>query len=299
MMSKRLRQTGWYFAASSLHEPPMTQQDDSPEILTREVFEWMAEQFADGHSQETIFEAMLEAGWNSNSATRAMQILLETRRLLPVPVLALPVTGGMVDAGDRWVQVIHQSDSPNIVVFAGLLSDSECDALIEEARPRLSRSLTVDTRTGGEELNPARTSDGMFYTRGETEVVRRVEARIARLLGWPQQNGEGLQVLCYGPGDQYKPHYDYFDPVEPGTPTILQRGGQRVATLIMYLQEPEGGGATVFPSVKVNVLPKRGNAVFFSYPRAHPSSLTLHGGDPVTSGEKWIATKWLREKEFI
>lgn len=277
----------------------MKQQAASQQVLTREVFDWMAAQAAAGHSKETIFQAMLDAGWNHDSATRAVQMLLESLRVLPVPALALPVTGGMVDAGDKWVQVIHQSALPDIVVFASLLSDRECDALIEEARPRLSRSLTVDTRTGGEELNPARTSDGMFYTRGETEVVRRVEARIARLLGWPQQNGEGLQVLCYGPGDQYKPHYDYFDPVEPGTPAILERGGQRVATLIMYLNEPEQGGATVFPSARFKVLPKRGNAVFFSYPRAHPSSLTLHGGDPVTAGEKWIATKWLREREFV
>lgn len=276
----------------------MKKQAAREQILTREVLDWMAAQALAGHSEEALFQAMLDAGWNHDSATRALQMLRESLRVLPVPALALPVTGGMVDAGDKWVQVIHQSASPDIVVFASLLSDSECEALIEEARPRLSRSLTVDTRTGGEELNPARTSDGMFYARGETEVVRRVEARIARLLGWPQQNGEGLQVLCYGPGDQYKPHYDYFDPVEPGTPAILERGGQRVATLIMYLNEPAQGGATVFPFVKFNVLPKRGNAVFFSYPRAHPSSLTLHGGDPVTAGEKWIATKWLREREF-
>ena len=193
-MSKRLRQTGWYFAASSLHEPPMTQQDDSPEILTREVFEWMAEQFADGHSQETIFEAMLEAGWNSNSATRAMQILLETRRLLPVPVLALPVTGGMVDAGDRWVQVIHQSDSPNIVVFAGLLSDSECDALIEEARPRLSRSLTVDTRTGGEEL---------FAHVSECNAERRRPSpgdRVSFAVGTDRKGSQGRRVSWHCAG---------------------------------------------------------------------------------------------------
>ncbi|MES2192098.1 MAG: 2OG-Fe(II) oxygenase [Pseudomonadota bacterium] len=277
----------------------MTQQAASPQILTHEVFDWMASQSAQGHSKESIFQALLDAGWSMDASTRALQMLLESLKTSPVPSLSLPITGGMVDAGDKWVQVIEQLESPNIVVFASLLSNSECDALMEEARPRLSRSLTVDTQTGGEELNPARTSDGMFYTRGETEVVRRVEARIARLLGWPQQNGEGLQVLCYGPGDEYKPHYDYFDPVEPGTPAILRRGGQRVATLIMYLQEPEQGGATIFPSLKISVAPKRGNAVFFSYPRAHPASLTLHGGEPVTRGEKWIATKWLREKEFI
>jgi prolyl 4-hydroxylase len=188
--------------------------------------------------------------------------------------------------------------NPRVVVFGGLLSDEECDALIEAAKPRLARSLTVATKTGGEELNADRTSNGMFFQRGENEVVKRVEARIARLVNWPEENGEGLQVLHYRPGAEYKPHYDYFDPNEPGTPTILKRGGQRVATLVMYLGEPAKGGGTTFPDVHLEVAPKRGNAVFFSYERPHPTTKTLHGGAPVIEGEKWIATKWLRERRF-
>ncbi|HEY8356999.1 MAG TPA: 2OG-Fe(II) oxygenase, partial [Ramlibacter sp.] len=166
------------------------------------------------------------------------------------------------------------------------------------AKPRLARSLTVATRTGGEEINADRTSNGMFFQRGENELVRRIEQRIARLVNWPEENGEGLQVLHYTPGTEYKPHYDYFDPNEIGTPTILKRGGQRVGTVIMYLGEPEKGGGTVFPDVHLEVAPRRGNAVFFSYERAHPATKSLHGGQPVTAGEKWIATKWLRERRF-
>ena len=113
------------------------------------------------------------------------------------------------------------------------------------------------------------------------------------------ENGEGVQVLNYQPGAEYKPHYDYFDPAAPGTPTILKRGGQRVGTLVMYLNNPERGGGTTFPDVGLEVAPQRGNAVFFSYDRPHPSSQTLHGGAPVVSGEKWVATKWLREREFV
>ena len=188
--------------------------------------------------------------------------------------------------------------NPRVVVFGNLLSDEECDEVIALAMPRLARSLTVATKTGGEEVNDDRTSSGMFFQRGEHEVVRRLEARIARLVNWPEENGEGLQVLHYRPGAEYKPHYDYFDPKEPGTPTILKRGGQRVATLVMYLGEPEKGGGTTFPDVHLEVFPKRGHGVFFSYDRAHPSTRTLHGGAPVLAGEKWIATKWLRERRF-
>ena len=278
---------------------------------TPEVLAWLAAQTVRGCARPSLFKSMLDAGWQATVAARIMQLTPDedaafgTQRAAPValaagavPFASLDASGTMVDAGDKWVQVITHRKAPDLMVFANLLSPAECDALIDAARPRLSRSLTVDTKTGGEELHPDRTSQGMFFTRSENAVVQRIETRIARLLNWPQQNGEGLQVLRYPPGAQYRPHYDYFDPREAGTPAILKRGGQRVATLIMYLFEPEAGGATVFPDIDVQVAPVRGNAVFFSYRQAHADSRTLHGGDPVTAGEKWIATKWLREGEF-
>jgi prolyl 4-hydroxylase len=217
--------------------------------------------------------------------------------LLPAPHLDDGST--RLDAGDRWVEVLLHMRLPRLVVFGNLLSTEECEALIAAAAPRMSRSLTVQTRTGGEEKNADRTSDGMFFRRGENAVVATVEARLARLLHWPLINGEGLQVLHYKPGAQYRPHYDYFDPAEPGTPHMVQRGGQRVATLVMYLNQPERGGSTTFPDIGLEVAAKRGNAVFFAYDRPHPSTKTLHGGAPVLAGDKWVATKWLREREFI
>jgi prolyl 4-hydroxylase len=68
---------------------------------------------------------------------------------------------------------------------------------------------------------------------------------------------------------------------------------------VCYLNTPAQGGATVFPDVQFDVAPVRGNAVFFSYDRAHPATKTLHGGAPVIEGEKWVATKWVREGPFV
>ena len=153
--------------------------------------------------------------------------------------------------------------------------------------------------TGGNEVNPARTSECMFFGRGESPLCERIEARIAALLSWPVVNGEGLQVLHYQPGAEYRPHHDYFDPAQPGMAAVLRRGGQRVGTLLIYLNTPLQGGATVFPDVALEVMPVKGHAVFFSYDRAHAVTRTLHGGAPVIAGEKWVATKWLREGEFI
>ncbi|MBG9390001.1 2OG-Fe(II) oxygenase [Caenimonas aquaedulcis] len=277
--------------------------------ITPQLRQWIVEQAQAGHGADAVLKSMLASGWSEDVAIEAMETTLrghlEQQAVqsglppgVPVPDPKLDDSPLYVDAGDRRVCILQTMVAPRVVVFGGLLSDEECDALIELAKPRLARSLTVSIKTGGEEVNADRTSNGMFFQRGENELVRVIESRIARLVDWPEENGEGLQVLHYRPGTEYKPHYDYFDPNEPGTPTILKRGGQRVATIVMYLGEPDKGGGTIFPDVHLEVAPKRGNAVFFSYERPHPSTKTLHGGSPVLAGEKWIATKWLRERKF-
>lgn len=203
-----------------------------------------------------------------------------------------------MDVNGHQIRILLAMKHPRVVVFGGLLTDDECDTLQSLAASRLSRSTTVQNATGGTEVHAARTSDGMFFQRGENEICQRIEQRIATLLNWPVENGEGLQVLRYRPGAEYLPHYDYFDPVHSGTAKILQRGGQRVGTLVMYLNTPPRGGATAFPDVGLDVAAQKGNAVFFSYDRPHPDTRTLHGGAPVLEGEKWVATKWMRQGEF-
>ena len=284
-------------------------QSSTSQAITPELRRWIIEQAQAGHGAPVVLQSMRDAGWDEGVAANALEIALQDHlneqaaqqglpTALPVPEPRLDESPAQVDCGDRVVNVLLSMAQPRIVVFGNLLSPEECDALIADAAPRMARSLTVATQTGGEEINDDRTSDGMFFQRGESPLIQRIEERIARLLHWPIENGEGLQVLHYRPGAEYKPHYDYFDPAEPGTATIVKRGGQRVGTLVLYLNTPEKGGGTTFPDVHVEVAPQRGNAVFFSYERPHTSTRSLHGGAPVIAGEKWIATKWLREREF-
>lgn len=277
--------------------------------ITPALRQWIIDQAGTGIAAPALVDAMGRAGWAEDVAVRAVEEVLrahpgEAARAqgLPpaVPVPEPPIADSplFIDVGDRRVEVLMAMANPRVVLFGNLLSPEECQAVIEAARTRMARSLTVQAASGGEEVNEDRTSDGMFFQRGENEAVARLEERIARLVRWPVENGEGLQVLHYRPGAEYKPHYDYFDPAEPGTPRLLRRGGQRVATLVIYLNDPVRGGGTTFPDVPLEIGPRQGNAVFFSYGRAHPGSRTLHGGAPVIEGEKWIATKWLREREF-
>ena len=270
------------------------------QTVTPELRAWVREQIAAGYSAQVVAQSMVGNGWQPEVARAALEELLPTPPSGPGPALpaVTVVQGAWADGGDRRVGVAAQLNHPVVTVLQGLLSEAECDALVDAARPRMARSETVRNLDGGTEVNPARTSQGMFFSRGESALIQRIEARIAHLLKWPVSHGEGLQVLHYTPGAEYKPHFDYFDPAVPGSGPILKRGGQRLGTLVMYLNTPEAGGATTFPDVGFQVLPVKGNAVFFSYDRPHPSTGTLHGGAPVTAGDKWVATKWLREGVF-
>ncbi|MCW5635977.1 MAG: 2OG-Fe(II) oxygenase [Rubrivivax sp.] len=283
------------------------------QAVTDELRRWIIEQAEAGCRPEDVLNAMKTAGWDEEVALDAMEETLRARldelgprkaRVALPPGVPVPnpdhddSKGPVIDIDGHPVRVLMTMAEPRVMVFGNLLTEAECDAMVALASPRLARSETVDNATGGSEVNAARTSDGMFFERGETPLIDKIERRLAALVRWPLVNGEGLQILRYRPGAEYKPHHDYFDPVHPGTPRILERGGQRVGTIVMYLNTPEGGGATTFPDVGLTVAPVKGNAVFFSYDKAHASTKTLHGGAPVTAGEKWVATKWMREGEF-
>lgn len=268
--------------------------------------QWVVAQAMAGADPDSVLGPLLSEGWDEQAAIDAVQAAVarflernaqQTGLPLPVrvPVPVEPNGASLLDAGDRQVRVLASLMLPRVLVLGGLLADDECDALIELSRARLRRSTTVDPETGGDQVHADRTSRGTYFTRGQNALCARIDARIARLLDWPLDHGEGLQVLNYGPGAEYRPHHDYFDPAEPGSRLQLARGGQRVASVVMYLNTPERGGATTFPDVHLEVAAVKGNAVFFSYDRAHPMTRSLHAGAPVIEGEKWIATKWLRE----
>lgn len=289
----------------------------------RNITVWLIEQIRAGQPTQVLLQAMCDRGWRRDVAmgliaqamgqpadpgamaagtvaaqAEASKAVDTAAAAKPLPVPAIDDGVLYVDVGDRRVPVLMHLPEPQIVLFGDFLSRQECDRLVEAARPRMQRSMTADPRTGETMVDTVRTSRGMFFHRDETPLVRTIEARIAKLLQWPVSHGEHLQVLHYRPGDRYEPHYDYFDPTQPGAASLLARGGQRVATFLMYLREPERGGDTTFPDIGLSFAPRRGSALFFSYAVPDPSSRSLHGGAPVQSGEKWVATKWLREGVF-
>jgi prolyl 4-hydroxylase len=195
------------------------------------------------------------------------------------------------------------------------------------AKKQLAPSTVVGTN--GPVSSGIRTSAGTFLAKKQDDVVRRVEARMALAAGLPEANGEGMQILRYDVGQKYDPHFDYFHDTTNASP---KRGGQRMATMLVYLADTESGGETTFPKARkppdfdavesfdesstarrpstewsdcakrsgVPVRSEQGDAVlFWSLTDAYeldPGS--LHGACPVLKGEKWTAVKWMRVAKF-
>jgi prolyl 4-hydroxylase len=281
-----------------------------------ELRQWAVNEIAAGRAPDEVLRELIDRGVPEELAVDELTRLLESRLAElkqqrppaaegessstidsgpnPVPLPLTPDTPNLLRIDGREITVLLQVKHPRVIVFGNLLGQDECDKLVALARPRITASSVIDMQSGGNRQDEGRTSSGMAFRRGETKLIERIERRIAALLQWPYENGEALQILRYAVGQQYKPHYDYVDPTQPGALPFLARGGQRVASLVMYLNTPPRGGATSFPDAGLEVAAVKGNAVFFSYDKADPSTGTLHGGMPVIAGEKWVATKWLR-----
>ena len=127
-----------------------------------------------------------------------------------------------------------------IYVYHHFLSDDECDYLRQKAEKRLERSGVVNAEEGGgSEVSEIRTSDGMFFNRAEDEIIENIERRLAEWSLTPVHNGEGLQVLRYKLDQKYDAHWDYFF-----DEANVKNGGNRYATVLMYLAAADEGGET-------------------------------------------------------
>lgn len=185
-------------------------------------------------------------------------------------------------------EVIRES-SPRVVRFPGLLSAEECDYLCEAANPLFEPAHTVEEYTGRTLRNPIRTSDtAVFPWVGENPAIHALNRRLAAASGTDVMQGEPLQILRYQPRQEYKPHTDAIPGLE----------NQRIMTMLVYLNDDFEGGETTFSEAELTVRPKRGEGLLFTNVDAdgQPDPSVLHAGLPVTSGVKFLASRWIRER---
>ncbi|MGZ4957047.1 MAG: 2OG-Fe(II) oxygenase [Methylobacter sp.] len=275
--------------------------------------DWIVNNLQRGCTRQSMIDSMVQAQFDATFAAACIERIDDAkidRQQMPVTSflanepyryeLSRIVSGNSIALSDGPVKVALRLSRPEVVLIESFMSDKECEELIEQSRYKLLPSTVVDPQSGDRQVIAARSSEGTYFQRGENELVQCLERRISELMNWPVECGEGIQILHYQAGAEYRPHFDYFPEQNAGSIPHLAQGGQRVATLVMYLNEVIEGGETVFPDVGLSVTPKRGSAVYFSYVNSlgQVDPATLHAGAPVLAGEKWIATKWMRQKQY-
>jgi prolyl 4-hydroxylase len=191
---------------------------------------------------------------------------------------------------------MHEStwDGPQMV--HGILEPHECDYIIGKAESSFARSTVV----GIDGPDESRTSETAWVSKDDP-VARKILERACELTGKSYENTEDLQVVRYKPGTYYRAHHDACCEETEACSLFENKGGQRVGTLLVYLNDDFTDGETHFPDfgdLKMKAPP--GSAIFFkplgSEDKCHPKA--LHAGLPISSGTKYVCNAWVRENEF-
>ena len=184
---------------------------------------------------------------------------------------------------------------PLVGVRNNVLSPIECAYLIELAKPHVKRAGVVLDE--GYKASEGRTGSNHWLKYDEDDVVQSIGKRIADIVGLPLANAESMQIIHYGPEQEYRPHFDAFNLSLPRGQRAAKWGGQRLVTALVYLNKVEAGGATQFPKLGITVPATPGRMVIFhntTHDISGPHPLSLHAGMPVEAGEKWAFNMWFR-----
>jgi prolyl 4-hydroxylase len=129
-------------------------------------------------------------------------------------------------------------------------------------------------------------------------VVRAVDQKIGALLGLALDASEPIQGQRYAPGQEFKAHTDTFEPGGFDFYMHTADTGQRTWTAMVYLNQPDDGGATRFKTIGKTIQPETGKLLAWNnlLPDGRPNPATLHQGMKVRRGTKYIITKWFRER---
>lgn len=250
-----------------------------------------------GHAQGAITHAVFVAMGAGGPADwqAAVSLLENAAKTDAVAARQAELIGAMnlrPDGGPQSVPAIEMlSASPRVGVSRALFKSEECAHVSALATPLMSPSVIVDPNTGAQVPHPIRTSDGSVLGPVQQDmVVHALNMRVAALTGTRETQSEPLAVMRYAPGQQYRLHHDCL----PGEPN------QRIITVITYLNGDYRGGATAFPAIDLEFRAEPGDALMFAniLPDGRADERSRHAGLPVTSGSKWICTRWIRRSTF-
>lgn len=183
-------------------------------------------------------------------------------------------------------------ESADLFRVRNFLGRNECRRLVRVIDSRIGPSPLFE----GTEIEGFRTSSTHYFDREDPETIA-LERKLDDLLGLEGDYAETTQGQRYMPGQQFKHHHDFFHVTENYWQTERRRGGQRTWTAMVYLNEPEEGGATDFRDLGLAIPPERGTLLTWNNMdrQGRPALNTVHAGTPVVAGSKYIITQWYRQ----
>ncbi|PWE17468.1 hypothetical protein DDZ18_07260 [Marinicauda salina] len=270
-----------------------------------------------GHAVAALLRRGAETGSLSETAASRAPALQQTGHPLAAALAAaangLPTRPkGAADAADTLApdaltSAFEAADAPSetlaekpaVMRWPQAFPAALCDYLAAGAAPLLAEAVIFDPTTGETRPDPHRKALSAALSDGVMDLALfAFKARMAALAALPVEQGEYLAVLAYRPGDAYRAHCDYITDDGGAGTADLARGGQRIATTLVKLNEEYEGGETVFPRLDVAWTGGRGDALTFMNADADgaPDPMSLHAGEPVRAGMKVLASLWMRER---
>jgi len=207
---------------------------------------------------------------------------------------------GTLSREEVWIETISELPGPRIYIVHNLLSKSEREHIKSlGTKAGLEKALIIPY--GGKDLvqSTTRTNTAAWLEFNQDETIGGLEKMLAEITGTTPEHGENLQVLHYEAKQEFQEHHDYFDPATD-PPENFEPGGNRLATAIIYLDNAEKGGETLFTKIDKRVKPLPGDAVLFYNlsPDGNVDVQSMHAGQQPIGGEKWVATKWIHSRQF-
>ena len=190
-------------------------------------------------------------------------------------------------------------DVPPIHLFENFITEEDATHLKQLAKEKLQQAFVSGDKAGYE--SKGRSGKNCWIQHNTSSLTQSIAERVSELVKIPLQHAEPFQIIHYGPNQEYAPHYDGWQHDTDRGERCMKRGGQRLITCLIYLNEVKSGGETLFPKLNLRVPPKPLSMVIFhncehGTNQRHEDS--LHGGCPVIEGEKWACNLWFREHSY-
>jgi prolyl 4-hydroxylase len=253
---------------------------------------WLRHNIDRGCAKDELFNILIREGFEPIEIQHEMKYSPEMHSTasIPSPALESAAQGG---PSKELLPGLRRHESPLLELYTvdDFLTRKVCEDLVRLIKARLRPSTISSYGAPDTTFRTSRTCD----LDGSNAVVGKLDREICAAMKLSASYAEATQGQYYEVGQEFKPHTDYFETYELGkfsTPTL----GQRSWTFMVYLNEPESGGATAFTNAGFAVQPKTGRAVIWNNLGAdgEPNPDTMHQGTPVLAGNKAIITKWFR-----